>query len=84
MFQERLDADFAIVDASHESARRRNLKNRMDRLFEVVARASVIIDETPPLSRAAFSSSAAFNEAGISAEICTIYTSGVERKTWPI
>lgn len=40
------------------------------------------IDETPPLLRAAFSSSAAFNEAGISAEICTIWTSGIERKTF--
>jgi hypothetical protein len=36
------------------------------------ARAAVTIDETPPLLRAAFSSSAAFNEAGISAERCTI------------
>jgi hypothetical protein len=31
-----------------------------------------MIDETPPLVRAAFSSSAALNEGGISAEICTI------------
>ena len=37
----------AIVDASHESARRRNLKNRMDGFFKVTG-------ETPPLLRAAF------------------------------
>jgi hypothetical protein len=70
MFQKRLDADFTVVNARNESTGGRNLEDSWIGFLRYCARAAVAIDEVLRPLRAASSSNAEFNEAGISADIC--------------